>query len=61
MNKIPPPRSESGQLISEDPSIPLGPNIPSSRKDYLSEKRLTKFLPGRASHFKSILVRVNTP
>ena len=38
MNKIPPPRSESGQLISEDPSIPLGPNIPSSRKDYLSEK-----------------------
>ena len=38
MNKIAPPRSESGQLISEDPSIPFGPNIPSSRKDYLSEK-----------------------
>ena len=61
MNKIPPPRSESGQLISEDPSIPLGPNIPSSRKDYLSEKRLIEIPPGLTSHFKSSLVRVNTP
>ena len=49
MNKIPPLGSEGRQLISENPPIPLCPNIPSSREDYLRKNGKPKsFLAAQA-------------
>ena len=61
MNKIPLPGSEGRQLISENPPIPLCPNIPSSSENNLKEERVTKILPNCLSHIICGLVWLDSP